>query len=446
MEENENQNPVQSSDNFNFSDNGGNGKKKKSMGPVKGLFVAIVIAVLIILLGLLIRMIIAGDNDYFKPIKDIFGIKDEEKTKAPNKVESITNNESNNFISAERYSLLISDVDNKDVKHYRMTLNLKEFFQNLYDEMQDSTNYNDYDSDYEDDSQDEDSLFDKTMSLRMIDEDYDDSEDDTYYDDEDDFYYDDSDDSYYDDDDDFYYDDENDLSDDEIYSDDRFRSSLDSEDDYGTDYIDPEDDMGGKIENFISQFSSMMSMMGDQIEDLIGGEMYYDIYFEGNEIVQVVLGVDYGDVISNVYDYIIENSSDEEIEEMENEGVYSPEDLADYIVDKFNEGFDMDEMLDDDSVKENLSEYDLTKQDIKSALNIHLDRGIAEIYLTGTGKVNELLNEYFDSYEFKQNFIDVDTGENIIDIDEDNIIEDLINYSNENEENQNYGMEFVEIN
>lgn len=426
MEENENQNPVQSSDNFNFSDNGGNGKKKKSMGPVKGLFVAIIIAVLIILLGLLIRMIIAGDNDYLKPIKDIFGIEDEEKTKAPNKVESITNNESNNFISAERYSLLISDVEDKDVKHYRMTLDLEDLFQNLYDEIQDSANYNDYDSDYEDDNQDEDSLFDKTMSLRMTNED----EDDTYFDDSDDSYY----------------DDENDLSDDEIYSDDRFRSSLDSEDDYGTDYIDPEDDIGNTIENFMSQFGTMMTMMGDQIKDLVGGEIYFDIYFEGNEIVQVVLGVDYGDIISNVYDYIIENSSDEEIEEMENEGVYSPEDLADYIVDKFNEGFDMDEMLSDDSVKENLSEYNLTKQDIKSALNIYLDRGIAEIYLTGTGKVNEMLKEYFDSYEFKQNFIDIDTGENIIDIDEDNIIEDLINYSNENEDNQNYGVEFVEIN
>ena len=66
MEENQNSN----SDEFTFSEDG---KKKKGMGPLKGLLIALVMVFLIIVIGLLIRMVVAGDGDYFKPFKDMFG-------------------------------------------------------------------------------------------------------------------------------------------------------------------------------------------------------------------------------------------------------------------------------------------------------------------------------------------------------------------------------------
>ncbi len=107
MEENLNEDPL----------NNGDFKKKKSMGPLKGLLLAILVVFLICVIGLLIRMVVVGDGDYFKPIKDIFGIEGKkEDTKAPveQKVQSV--------VSGQRYTLLNSKEEAEDVKHYRFSV------------------------------------------------------------------------------------------------------------------------------------------------------------------------------------------------------------------------------------------------------------------------------------------------------------------------------------
>ena len=53
MEENEYQNPM-----------GGNGTKKKGMGPLKIVLIVLVVAVILCAVGLLIRMLVADDGDY----------------------------------------------------------------------------------------------------------------------------------------------------------------------------------------------------------------------------------------------------------------------------------------------------------------------------------------------------------------------------------------------
>lgn len=107
MEENLNEDPL----------NNGDFKKKKGMGPVKGLLLAILVVFLICVIGLLIRMVVVGDGDYFKPIKDIFGIEGKkEDTKAPveQNVQSV--------VSGQRYTLLNSKEEAEDVKHYRLSV------------------------------------------------------------------------------------------------------------------------------------------------------------------------------------------------------------------------------------------------------------------------------------------------------------------------------------
>ena len=147
MEENQvpNQNPEQ----FNIS---GNEKKKKGLGPVKGTLLAIFIVILICLLGLLIRMVVADDGDFFKPIKSIFGIEDEEENeKKTSKTEKKSSTGKSSFQSAERYALLSDDVEDEDVKHYRLTIDMKEFFSQMMDELGAAGNfenqdYSDFDS------------------------------------------------------------------------------------------------------------------------------------------------------------------------------------------------------------------------------------------------------------------------------------------------------------
>ena len=193
-----------------------------------------------------------------------------------------------------------------------------------------------------------------------------------------------------------FYDEDNDLTDDEIYSDERLRSNVNADDEYGTDYL--ENEISSKIQEYSSQLGMMLGMMGDQIKEIIDGEIYFDYYFEGNEIVQVVMGVDYGDLIEKLYDFILDEAGDEVVEDMKSEGIESAKDLADYIVKNIEERFDeeelIDQMYDNEELKEGLSNYGLNKNNIEEAIDIRFDRGIFEFYLTGTTKINEIFSEY----------------------------------------------------
>ena len=68
--------------------------------------------------------------------------------------------------------------------------------------------------------------------------------------------------------------------------------------------------------------------------------MYFDIYFEGNEIVQIVIGYDYAKLAKNIYDYTIEYDE----ESMEDEGIKSYDDFVEYMNEQISTMLDKDEI------------------------------------------------------------------------------------------------------
>ena len=384
MEENQNSN----SDEFTFSEDG---KKKKGMGPLKGLLIALVTVFLIIVIGLLIRMVVAGDGDYFKPFKDMFGIETEDDTNKTKDEESVSDKlpGSNQSVSSSRYLLLSDEVENENVKHYRMTIDVKDMVSKVMDQM-----YNTYDSNEDEDLYSDE--YDNTL-------DNEDSYSDNWLDDE--------------------------SSDD--YSNDDFDS-------YPTD----ESSTSAEIENVLGTLSFMMGFL----EDMIDGEIYADVYFEGNEIVQVVVGYDYEKFIENYYESALDD--EDAMSELEEQGIESVEDFKEYISSQFDEYLDEDylcEMLmKEEDVASSLGELGIKEKDIKDAIDINNDIGLIEIYLNGTSKVKALISMGLESTGF-QDTIEAIEEENDFTFDEDNIIESFFELANDMEEYQEMGIEFVEV-
>ena len=385
MEENQNSN----SDEFTFSEDG---KKKKGMGPLKGLLIALVMVFLIIVIGLLIRMVVAGDGDYFKPFKDMFGIETEDDTNKTKDEESVSDKlpGSNQSVSSSRYLLLSDEVENENVKHYRMTIDVKDMVSKLMNQM-----YNTYDLNEDEDSYSDE--YDNTL----------DSEDlysDNMLDDE-------SSDDYY---------------------------SNDDVDSYPTD----ESSTSAKIENVLGTLSFMMGFL----EDMIDGEIYADVYFEGNEIVQVVVGYDYEKFIENYYESALDD--EDAMSELEEQGIESVEDFKEYISSQFDEYLDEDylcEMLmKEEDVASSLGELGIKEKDIKDAIDINNDIGLIEIYLNGTSKVKALISMGLESTGFQDTIEEIEE-ENDFTFDEDNIIESFFELANDMEEYQEMGIEFVEV-
>lgn len=366
MEENQVPNPEQQNNNVT-----GKQKTKKKMGPVKGLLLAILIVFLICVLGLLIRMVVAGDGDYFKPIKDIFGIEEKEDKKSSN---SSKGGESS-VKSASRYALLSSDTEGENVKHYRLTLDMGDFFSKIMEEYSTINDFSD-DNDY------------------------------SYNEDED--------------------------EDEEDYS-------ADSSDDF---YSDDTTSSISKFEDMMESAMFMMQMMGDMVD----GEMYFDIYFEGNEIVQIVIGYDYAKLAKNIYDYTI--GYDEE--SMEDEGIKSYDDFVEYMNEQISTMLDKDEICKaimesmDEETKNKLSGMGIKEKDIKEAIDFNCDKGIFEMYINGTTKLKALVSMGLESDSFKEELVALEEGANVT-IDEDNIIESIIEASNETDIYSEYGIEFIEV-
>ena len=386
MEENENQNPEQ----FN---NSGKPKKKKGLGFFKGLLLFLVIAVIICAVGLLIRMVVADDGDYLLPIRQLFGLEeendDDDKEESKTKKTSKSAKNSSSLKSAQRYTLLSDDAEDSDVKHYRLTIDVKEFFELMMEELEDTDllssdyDYEDYDYDWDDEDYDYD----------WNDEDYDFDLDD--YDFEDYDY------------------------------------------DWDEDYTGSDD---------LSSMLGLGMMLLEEMGDMIDGEMYFDIYFEGNEIVQVVIGYDYAKFLENLYDYMLE----EDEESLEDEGIESLDDFADYLVEQFEEVLDEDAIYDmimdssDEDVEAALAELGIKEKDIKEAFDFYVDKGIMEVYINGTTKLKALLSMGLESESFRKELeeMEEETG---VEVDEDNIIESIIEALNSSEELEDYGMEFVEV-
>ena len=384
MEENQNSN----SDEFTFSENG---KKKKGMGPLKGLLIALVMVFLIIVIGLLIRMVVAGDGDYFKPFKDMFGIETEDDTNKTKDEESVSDKlpGSNQSVSSSRYLLLSDEVENENVKHYRMTIDVKDMVSKVMDQA-----YNTYDSNEDEDLYSDE--YDNTL-------DNEDSYNDNWLDDE--------------------------SSDD--YSNDDFDS-------YPTD----ESSTSAEIENVLGTLSFMMGFL----EDMIDGEIYADVYFEGNEIVQVVVGYDYEKFIENYYESALDD--EDEMSELEEQGIESVDDFKEYISSQFDEYLDEDylcEMLmEEEDIASSLGELGIREKDIKDAIDINNDSGLIEIYLNGTSKVKALISMGLESTGFQDTIEEIEE-ENDFTFDEDNIIESFFELANDMEEYQEMGIEFVEV-
>lgn len=394
----ENQNPEQ----FNVT-----GQKKKGLGPVKGLLLAILIVFLLCVVGLLIRMVIAGDGDYFKPIKQICGIEDEEDDEDEDELNKTTQSSiskqeiaKNSFESSERYTMLSNDVEDYDVKHYRMTIDVKEMFDMVMEEFKtvNNGNQNKYDSNY--DSKNEisntTSNFKKTAYL------------------------------------------DNTTVNSNNTNSSLFDNSLSST-------------MLDNSSNYNDSFGGMMSMalgMMDQMANLVDGEMYLDIYFKENKIIQIVLGYDYGPILENVYNLYAGN------EDMAEEGIESVDDLAEYIVEEFDEYLDKDMILSlikqeaGDDFEDTLKELGLKEKDIKEAFDISNEEGLIEVYFNGTEKMNLLWNMFILGGKDELASIEKEVG---IKIDEDNVIESLIKVANKyiklskEEANIDIDLEFVEV-
>ena len=372
MEENQN------SEQFNVT----NGKKpKKKMGPIKGLFLALLIVFLMCVVALLVRMVIAGDGDYFKPIKDICGIEGEnEGKKSSNKAELPEKEEKkkDKVAASGRYALLSEDVDGEDVKHYRLTVDVEDFFGKFMEEM--DTILEDYDEEYYDnyDNSNKSPLnLEQPLDL-TFDEDFEPTEDAA------------------------------------------------TSDVYG-------DLMGSAL------------AMVEELSDLMAGEMYIDIYFEGNELVQIVVGYDYLDLLENMYNYLLEEDEDA----LEEEGIESVEDFAELVKEQFDEVLDKDllyEMLleSEEGVEESLNQMGFKEKDFKAAFDFNNDTGLVEIYINGTTKVRGLVSLLLDGGYLEEDLktLEEETGAKI---DRDNIIESILILSNEDEENEMFGLEFVEV-
>ena len=446
MEENQNPN----SDQFSFAEDG---KKKKGMGPWKGLLIAIVIVFLICVIGLLIRMVISGDGDYFKPFKSLFGIEEEVEDKDKNedqsKVDSSKTSTSNKSLSSPRYSLLSSDVDDKDVKHYRLTVNVKDFMEKIMNQLSSinssSSLYGDESDYYDEDDNDNDNMIDDEDSS---------SYDDIFNNLNSPLSYNNKDNVFnklaYDNEYNLFNDNEDDvLNDEDEYYNDNEDGMIDDEDEYSYDNEEDsvlDEDNGNSFLESLQPFMFISSMMND----IIDGEMYVDIYFNGNEIVQVVLGYDYEELAENLYDIILEQDSDS-ITEMEEEGIENVDDFVNYIKEQLDENIDEDALYDmlieDEDIEKALKEMEIKEKDIKDVIEINNDIGLIELYLNGTKKVNDLISSYLNSGELSE-MIDSASEETGFEFDKDNIIESFIEFSNEAQELEEYqdmGIEFVEI-
>ena len=261
-------------------------------------------------------------------------------------------------------------------------------------------------------------------------------------------------DDYYDygNDDDYYYDyDEDDTFDWNEYDFNSSDYSWDEEDysfdpmvEYNFDFGEKEEE---ELSTSVSDFMTSMIMMVQEMADMIDGEMYFDIYFEGNEIVQVVVGYDYGPFLDNLYSYVKDEAGDE----LEEEGIYSVDDLADMMVEQFDEILDKDTLYDmiidssDEDIEASLKEFGIKEKDIKDAIDFNNDRGLIEFYINGTTKLKALLSMVLESEDFQSELkaMEEETG---VKVDEDNIIESILEAANKTEEYSEWELEFVEVN
>lgn len=361
----------------------GNEKKKKQMGPVAGILVALIIAIIIIAIGLLIRMVVSNDGDYFKPFKTMFGIEkdddddeeddekqDDDETKSSKNAKKSEKVVEKKKFSSDRYTLLSDDVEDEDVKHYRLTVDVGEIVKPLLAESTSSSSSKSTSKSNSNSNSKKESTSKSNSTSNS-------------------------------------------------------KKKSTSTDD---------------LEDFMDMYTELLPQMGDMID----GEMYVDIYFEGNEIVQLVIGYDYGELLDKFYEYAKEESK----EELEEEGIESVDDFAEFIVDSLDEYLDEDALYDmlaeTSGFEETLKAMGIKEKDVKEAIEFCNEEGVIEVYIYGTTKLKGLFSMVLDSKDFQDSFKDMEK-ETGVKLDKDNVIESIIKAANKSDDFKEAGFKFVEV-
>ena len=358
--------------------------QKKKMGPVKAILLALLIVFLMCVIGLLIRMEVAGDGDYFAPIKKIFKISEEDDDKEVKEDKKV---DKKGGETSERLALLSSDAKKKGVKHYSMKISLKDIVE-LSEELKDTDEFTDMFN------MSKTSTLNTNAKVSKL-----------AYGEEGDLYS-----------DDLIQPRSNDFGSDEYNYDDNYLS-----DDWNyDDQIDPHDDddlLYGSDDVDVDTYFNIL----DQYSEFIDGEFYIDLFAKNNEIVQLVIGMDYMPIAQKYYDYCIENDV-KEVKTFD-----SAEDFAKYMATTLKMALTKETLI--ESLAEQFEEYGITEKDLEELIDINIDTGIFEFYLNGNDEINEMLADYIEQYEdeIKEQGIDVD-----------NIFESAVPIFNENMKDEGY--------
>ena len=197
----------------------------------------------------------------------------------------------------------------------------------------------------------------------------------------------------------------------------------------------------------IGSMAAMGVMLLQQMADVIDGEIYGDIYFEGNDLVQIVFGYDYEKLLTKLYDYMKKNSP----ETLTEEKITSADDLGKYVKEVLDENlteeFIYNSMIQDKSSKEAMEQLGLREKDIKEAIDIVNEEGLFEFYITGTTKIKGIISLALSSKDFQESIKDA-AKEYGIKIDEDDVFASFFEAAmdtDEFEDLEDYGMTFVKI-
>lgn len=177
-----------------------------------------------------------------------------------------------------------------------------------------------------------------------------------------------------------------------------------------------------------------LSTVEDQIEEMIeyldGGKIVIDMYAKGNEIIQVIVTIEYDEMLENLYDYMVENEV-EEISSFE-----TAEDFKNYV--ETTLGMYLNKSIIMDAIEEELDneDIDMDIEEIEECFDMIAVDGAYEFYFTLSEDMNEMIAEFVE-----------DNAEDMEDegIDPDNFVESMVEYYNETMEDEGYDQFVIEI-
>lgn len=387
--------------------------KKKKAGAGKVILITLVIVLCILFIGLLIRMLIAGDNDYFKPVKEMFGIEEPEEKKsskvAKGEEDDEDDDEESSINAAKRYTLLSEETKEDGVTHYRMTIDTAKFLSktlDYYKQSVDETN----------------KILEKSKEAAE-------------------------------------------------------RAKSATENNVSSNYSSNTSDDEGEVED---ETAEIFEKLNDAIKGDLG-ETYIDIYFDGNDFIQAVIGSDYGKSIEKIWKYVSENKDEvseylDEYYSYIDDSTYSLTDEEEEMLTAFKDAvedfmeaedaneaansllklskkymtketiYDMIFANDEDEIME---ETGFTEKDIKAAFDIVNAKGLTEIYINGTSKIQDEIDKLIDDDDFEDQLEELEDEENIS-LDKDNLFESGIKALNKvfrsEEYIKDFNLQFKKIN